>query len=331
GPTTSTGVVATDTLPIGLTFMNATSSQGSYVSSTGIWTVGNMRANSTATLAIAAKVNTSTAGQTITNTVIAQESSSSTDQNLSNNSSTVPIIVFTTSTQPVGCTTNCGGGGGGLVVVLTGGGGSGGSFSSYTLTIDGGAASTLTTSATLAIQATAAHTMEISNDPNFTGSTWIPYTTAMPWTLTPGAGTKTVYGRFRSVSGSDIGAAQDSIQLVVGQVLGVSTNCGAYLTDYIRLGWANNPNEVKKLQIFLNGNLGITLPVTGNYDQQDFDAVQQFQIKYHSEVLAPWVPLGLPTEMTPTGFVYQTTKWWINELQCETLNLSMPSLNVYQQ
>jgi len=328
GPETSTGVMATDILPIGLTFVNATSSQGDYVSSTGVWTVGDMPVSSTAILMMAAKVDAGTAGQTIVNTAVASESSSSIDQNLSNNSSTIPVVVFATTTQPTGCTTDCGGGGN-LEVVLSGGGGGG--SASYILTIDNGVASTLTTSATLTIYATGAHTMEISNNPSFANSTWIPYTTTMPWTLEPGAGTKTVYGRFRSVSGSDIGVAQDSIQLVAGQVLGISTSCGAYLTDYIRLGWANNPNEVKKLQIFLNGNLGTTLAITGNYNQQDFDAVQRFQVKYHSQVLAPWVALGLPTEMTPTGFVYQTTKWWINELQCESLNMPVPFLSVYQQ
>jgi hypothetical protein len=66
------------------------------------------------------------------------------------------------------------------------------------------------------------------------------------------------------------------------------------------------------------------------YDQQDFNAVEQFQTKYSSQVLAPWVSLGLPNQMTPTGFVYQTTKWWINNLYCESLNIPMPSLQVYQ-
>ena len=112
-------------------------------------------------------------------------------------------------------------------------------------------------------------------------------------------------------------------------MLGTSTSCGLYLNDYIHLGWANNPSEVVKLQTFLNENLGANLPVTGVYGQADFNAVTQFQTKYSSQVLAPWVPLGLPSNMTPTGFVYQTTRWWINRLHCASLDLPMPSLQVY--
>ena len=48
GPATSTDVVATDTLPSGLTFENATSSVGNYASSTGTWTIGDLSASSTA-------------------------------------------------------------------------------------------------------------------------------------------------------------------------------------------------------------------------------------------------------------------------------------------
>ena len=42
GPATSTGVVANDTLPSGLTFVSATTSVGSYASSTGTWTIGTL-------------------------------------------------------------------------------------------------------------------------------------------------------------------------------------------------------------------------------------------------------------------------------------------------
>ena len=62
----------------------------------------------------------------------------------------------------------------------------------------------------------------------------------------------------------------------------------------------NDPTEVEKLQIFLNQNLGIDLADHGYYDAATIAAVNQFQVKYHIEVLAPWVPLGLPTQFTPT-------------------------------
>jgi hypothetical protein len=193
----------------------------------------------------------------------------------------------------------------------------------------------------LSLYGTGAYTMELSNSSDFSGSTWIPYATTLPWTLTSGNGEKTVYVNYRNVQGAAVGSANDSIELAAGEVLGASTTgggqvlgaeaaCGSYLNDYIRSGWNNDPSEVKKLETFLNGNLGINLPVTGVYGQDDFNAVERFQVKYGSHVLAPWISLGLPNQTTPTGFVYQTTKWWINNLHCETLNLQMPPLQVYQ-
>jgi uncharacterized repeat protein (TIGR01451 family) len=332
GPATSTGVTATEAMPSGVVFQNATASQGSYAASTGTWTIGDMSANSVATLQIAVTVSAS-AGTSVTNFATVGESASSTNQNPSNSASST----FTVATPP--CTINCGT----VVSTVVGvGGGGGGIYQNFNLLIDGGAPTTATTSATLTLTATGATQMRLSNDPSFATSTllsgsvttgWIPFQGTYPWTLTSGVGEKTVYARFGN-NGSQTGSSQAAIQLMgspsVGQVLGASTSCGLYLNDYIRLGWNNNPNEVRKLQTFMNGNMGTTLPITGIYDQQDFNAVEQFQIKYGSQVLAPWVPLGLLNQTTPTGFVYQTTKWWINRLYCEALNIPQPYLQVYQ-
>ncbi len=56
GPSAATGVQVTDLLPVGYTFGSATPSQGSYVSGTGVWTVGNLALNGSATLQITATV-----------------------------------------------------------------------------------------------------------------------------------------------------------------------------------------------------------------------------------------------------------------------------------
>ena len=110
-----------------------------------------------------------------------------------------------------------------------------------------------------------------------------------------------------------------------GEVLG-ETACEEYLKEYIKLGAKNNPAEVKKLQEFLNKHLGFNLQVTGFYDLETFAAVNQFQIKYGEQVLKPWIPYGHPNEQTPTGYVYKTTKRWINMVNCPALNLSVPLL-----
>ena len=58
GPDAATGVVVRDLLPAGLTFVSSTPSQGSYVSGTGLWTVGTVNSGGNATLAITATTAT---------------------------------------------------------------------------------------------------------------------------------------------------------------------------------------------------------------------------------------------------------------------------------
>jgi uncharacterized repeat protein (TIGR01451 family) len=67
GPSDSSNVVASDTLPSGLIFNSASSSEGSYASSTGIWTIGTIPNGKSATLTITATV-TGAPGTIITNT-----------------------------------------------------------------------------------------------------------------------------------------------------------------------------------------------------------------------------------------------------------------------
>ena len=117
-----------------------------------------------------------------------------------------------------------------------------------------------------------------------------------------------------------------------GLVLGASLEdalpegCSAYLFEYIKSGAKNNPEEVKKLQTFLNEEMSAGLPVTGFYGSLTLGWVNKFQVKYWQEVLLPWIPFGLPTPQTPTGYVYKTTKRWVNMTKCSELNLPIPPL-----
>jgi len=131
-----------------------------------------------------------------------------------------------------------------------------------------------------------------------------------------------------STSGSGGGGSTSTTQ---GQVLGASTSIeqactDVYLKGYIKFGGQNDSDQVKKLQVFLNNYMGEHLDVTGIYDQSTRDAVNRFQVKYWQDVLAPWVPFGLVTDHTPTGYVYKTTMHKINTLNCPSLDLSMPTL-----
>jgi VCBS repeat-containing protein len=116
-----------------------------------------------------------------------------------------------------------------------------------------------------------------------------------------------------------------------GLVLGTSTEdlpagCSAYLNSYLRMGAKNNSDEVKKLQTFLNTQIGAKLPVTGVFGPLTFAAVEKFQVTNWEKVLKPWVAFGLPTDHTPTGYVYKTTKHTINLLVCASLAEPEPQL-----
>ena len=60
GPDPASSVQLTDLLPAGLTFVSATASQGTYTPGTGVWNLGPLAFNATATLQITATVTGTT-------------------------------------------------------------------------------------------------------------------------------------------------------------------------------------------------------------------------------------------------------------------------------
>ena len=114
-----------------------------------------------------------------------------------------------------------------------------------------------------------------------------------------------------------------------GQVLGASTDtpasCSVYLGGYLKKG-STDTVAIKKLQTFLNQNLGLSIPVTGVFGPLTQDAVNKFQTKYSDDILKPWFTKGLSKDMNPSGYVYKTTLRMINLLQCSSLNIPVPQL-----
>ncbi len=86
--------------------------------------------------------------------------------------------------------------------------------------------------------------------------------------------------------------------------------CDAYLDTYLRRGYSNSSDDMRRLEDFLNTYEDEDLVVNGVFDSSDERAVERFQEKYRSEVLTPW---GLSA---PTGYVYRTTRDHINKLYC---------------
>lgn len=114
-----------------------------------------------------------------------------------------------------------------------------------------------------------------------------------------------------------------------GQVLGDFTGpavlgdnaCGEYITSYIKLGSKeNDPENVKRLQTFLNEYMGANLIVDGVYGKSSYEALKKFQVKEIPEVLTPWIGITLK-QPVGTGWVYKTTRRWINMIKCPELNI----------
>lgn len=88
----ASGVEVTDLLPAGVTFTMASATQGSYVSGTGLWTVGALAAATADTLTVTATVDAGTAGQTVTNHA-ALTASAEVDVNPANDADSASVTV----------------------------------------------------------------------------------------------------------------------------------------------------------------------------------------------------------------------------------------------
>ncbi len=142
GPESASGVAVSDMLPSNLEFVSASSTFGTYASTTGLWTIGSLSNGSTTVLTLVANVKSGTEGQRITN--IATASSSTFDPNTGNNTSTSEVNI-----NPLPTSGSGGGGGGSVVSIGSGGGGGngpivgsfgggGGSFASAPITSSSG-------------------------------------------------------------------------------------------------------------------------------------------------------------------------------------------------
>ncbi|TMG12141.1 MAG: DUF11 domain-containing protein, partial [Chloroflexi bacterium] len=88
GPSDATGVLVTDLLPAGLTFVSASPSSGTYDSVTGVWTIGSLPSATSATLTLFATV---TGTGTITNGAT-KSAENEIDPNLGNNAVSAAIV-----------------------------------------------------------------------------------------------------------------------------------------------------------------------------------------------------------------------------------------------
>ena len=130
-------------------------------------------------------------------------------------------------------------------------------------------------------------------------------------TITPSGG-----GGGGNSSGNRPGGASTPL----GQVLGAETSCGIYVDKFLRRGYKNDVEAVKKVQTFLNNYMKAGLPVTGYFGIQTEKALKKFQTAYPETVLGPW---GFKK---PTGIFYLTTQTQVNNIMCPELKLPIPAL-----
>jgi hypothetical protein len=132
-----------------------------------------------------------------------------------------------------------------------------------------------------------------------------------------------------SGGGKESGSGASSGALVQGgEVLGAATItepvaenipvCKPYLRDYLKMGKANDKEQVVLLQSFLNEVMGVNLPLTGYFGSMTRDAVKKFQVAHHGAVIQPWEDMGYshPILLDGTGIVYITTLKQINSMKC---------------
>ncbi len=413
GPDAAGDVIATDTLPAGVSFIGVTTSVGAYQSSTGAWTIGDLAASATAYLDMEVMVDpASEPSTTIVNTVSASSDGAiSIDPDLLNNVATASVAV---AGGPMGApdfaiqkkvdrTDPASGDAVHYAIEVTNNGDAEGTFMVAKDTWDSGLVYDSATSSqgtlalanggmewdigTLAAHATATLdvVMTVENgeegktlrngitvsstlgsfvDPTPSDNTAAATVAVRAAdngnsggggsggggpivTVAAGGGGPISYstggGGASGGGGAVLGTSttesslpgQGTSTVIVpppeeGQVLGASTTCGYYLTSYIvpmsQKNAVNDPNEVKKLQIFLNNELGLDIPITGYYGPISEAAVKQFQVQHSTEILAPWVAYGLSNLNAGTGYVYKTTQRLINMIMCPSLQIPMPSL-----
>lgn len=98
GPSGSTSVQLTDLVPSGLLLTNVSASQGSYVSTSGIWTVGSLSAGGSASLTLSASVTSTVIGAFITNRAFV---SAVGVPDLVSTNNTGVVVIVTTSADPL--------------------------------------------------------------------------------------------------------------------------------------------------------------------------------------------------------------------------------------
>ncbi len=121
---------------------------------------------------------------------------------------------------------DAGGGGApssGPAIYRGGGGGSVTAAIPAAIVINNGAVKTAATQVVVSLNVVGAPFVALSNRPDFAGASFVPFNEQLSWELSPGAGTKTVYVRFRTPVGT-IADGSDTIELISAKDIRAATS-----------------------------------------------------------------------------------------------------------
>lgn len=93
GPNDETNVSLEDHLPSGITFVSATTANGSYSNATGVWTIGSIPKYTATSLVINGTVDSGQNAQTITNTIVNRASGDQSDPTTAGDNLSASLIV----------------------------------------------------------------------------------------------------------------------------------------------------------------------------------------------------------------------------------------------
>lgn len=175
-----------------------------------------------------------------------------------------------------------------------------------TFSIQADQPSTESQNVTLAIKASSAKWMMVSNHSNLYDGTWIAYAPSMNWSLPAGYGVKAVYIKFRSYDAIESAVYSDTIVYQGATAPGITVNAEALQPgDLVKLPSDGNPKTTGDSAVYYYGSdlKRYTFPNQKIYDAwfPSFD-----QVKMISPELMASIPLGGNMIIRPGTFLIKS-------------------------
>lgn len=178
--------------------------------------------------------------------------------------------------------------------------------SAMSVVIDKGNEFTTSTLVTLAIKATNAAEMRVSNNSYMEGANWIPYKTAVAWNIVGGSGQRSVYVQFRSSSLVESGYVSDTITIgYPNSTYPILNVAGLSAGDIIKLPDDGNKETTHDQTVYYFGSDGKrhAFPMFKVYDSW---FANFYNVKIVSMDTLSQIPLGMPMFVRPGTYLVKS-------------------------